>query len=531
MTVDKSNKYDRQLRLWAATGQSNLEESHICLVNATSTGSEILKNLILPGIGNFTIVDDKLVTENDLSGNFFMDSDSVEQLRAKVMCNMLMELNNDSKGHYVADSLSGIDDKFWDQFNIVIISDCTQYSSLSRVKNLLYYKGIPLIIVNTVGFYGSINIIANEVNVIETHASNKLFDLRIDKPWPELLQYSDNINLESLDDTDHAHIPYVIIFIKGLQKWRQDHNGQDPLNYREKKEFKKYIESMSRNINFETNFIEASNSVHRALQKTCIPNHLLHLFAHEKISDINFDGSLSFFWILVRALKNFTALKRDQLPLAGSLPDMASDTKNYINLQNLYKQKAQRDKELFITEVKNVIKQLNPQTNTFESEDDIITEEKLELINIFCKNCLYLHVTNGSSALSNVNLLNQVLESESSEFDDDEQHNTLGIYYGIMTFNIFKENYDRTPLINELDQMIDIFRHTFNTKQEIPQSLLNVFKEIIYHSTSSYHNLSSLIGGIAAQEILKLTTSQYVPLDNLLVFDGVRSLSEKWKIQ
>ena len=49
MSIDKSAKYDRQLRLWASTGQSNLENSHICLINATSTGSEILKNLILPG--------------------------------------------------------------------------------------------------------------------------------------------------------------------------------------------------------------------------------------------------------------------------------------------------------------------------------------------------------------------------------------------------------------------------------------------------------------------------------------------------
>lgn len=59
MSIDKSAKYDRQLRLWASTGQSNLENSHICLINATSTGSEILKNLILPGIGQFTIIDEK----------------------------------------------------------------------------------------------------------------------------------------------------------------------------------------------------------------------------------------------------------------------------------------------------------------------------------------------------------------------------------------------------------------------------------------------------------------------------------------
>ena len=35
--------------LWATTGQTALENSKICLLNATATGCEILKNLVLPG--------------------------------------------------------------------------------------------------------------------------------------------------------------------------------------------------------------------------------------------------------------------------------------------------------------------------------------------------------------------------------------------------------------------------------------------------------------------------------------------------
>ncbi len=50
MALDKQTKYDRQLRLWSQNGQSALEHAHICLINATSTGCETLKNLILPGM-------------------------------------------------------------------------------------------------------------------------------------------------------------------------------------------------------------------------------------------------------------------------------------------------------------------------------------------------------------------------------------------------------------------------------------------------------------------------------------------------
>jgi amyloid beta precursor protein binding protein 1 len=50
--TDKERKYDRQLRLWAASGQAALESAHVLLVNSgTGTvGIEALKNLVLPGL-------------------------------------------------------------------------------------------------------------------------------------------------------------------------------------------------------------------------------------------------------------------------------------------------------------------------------------------------------------------------------------------------------------------------------------------------------------------------------------------------
>ena len=48
---EKERKYDRQLRLWAASGQAALESANILLVNSGSAtvGVETLKNLVLPG--------------------------------------------------------------------------------------------------------------------------------------------------------------------------------------------------------------------------------------------------------------------------------------------------------------------------------------------------------------------------------------------------------------------------------------------------------------------------------------------------
>lgn len=79
-----TDKYDRQLRLWGANGQRALMGSHILLVNADAVGTETLKNLVLPGVGRFTVMDDNMVTASDLGCNFFTVASGLGKPRAQV---------------------------------------------------------------------------------------------------------------------------------------------------------------------------------------------------------------------------------------------------------------------------------------------------------------------------------------------------------------------------------------------------------------------------------------------------------------
>ena len=101
----KEKKYDRQLRLWGAAGQIALEETHILLINNASgvTGVETLKNLVLPGIGQFTILDSGIVSEADLGVNFFLENPSLGKFRAQETVKYLQELNPDVKGHAISE--------------------------------------------------------------------------------------------------------------------------------------------------------------------------------------------------------------------------------------------------------------------------------------------------------------------------------------------------------------------------------------------------------------------------------------------
>jgi len=59
-------------RLWGDHGQASLEAAHVCMINATALGTEILKSLVLPGIGTFTIVDGKKISDEDIGVKYVL---------------------------------------------------------------------------------------------------------------------------------------------------------------------------------------------------------------------------------------------------------------------------------------------------------------------------------------------------------------------------------------------------------------------------------------------------------------------------
>lgn len=67
------------------------------------TGIETLKNLVLPGVGEFTILDSGIVEEADLGVNFFLEESSLGKYRAEETCRLLKELNPDVKGNSITE--------------------------------------------------------------------------------------------------------------------------------------------------------------------------------------------------------------------------------------------------------------------------------------------------------------------------------------------------------------------------------------------------------------------------------------------
>jgi len=168
-----------------------------------------------------------------------------------------------------------------------------------------------------------------------------------------------------MDPTEHTHIPYVIILVRVLEDWKktvraepllpflltndQQHNGNPPQSSADKDQFKKQIASMKIKVD-EENFDEALGQAYRAWTSTTVPSEIAALFTDPVLTNLT-PTSGSFFHLL-SALHEFTLRAPYTLPLSSALPDMKSDTKNYIHLQKLYKAQSEIDKAVFKTFIK-----------------------------------------------------------------------------------------------------------------------------------------------------------------------------------
>lgn len=161
-----TQRYDRQLRLWASSGQASLESAKILVLGASHLGACVLKNLILPGIGSFTLVDGSAVGRYDLGNNFFVASDSKGQSRAKEVQKNLCELNPSVKGHAIAqDPMRVCSEELLEDYGLVIAVNQPHRILLPLADKLWTANegaGIPLMALRAAGFVGEVQVQSKE---------------------------------------------------------------------------------------------------------------------------------------------------------------------------------------------------------------------------------------------------------------------------------------------------------------------------------------------------------------------------------
>lgn len=359
---DKAKKYDRQLRIWGAHGQEALESARICLLTCSPTGSETLKNLVLGGIASFTIVDNATIETADLGNNFFLEKCHVGGSRAQHVCELLKELNEAVTGSYVQESpaeLLANQPAFFKDFELVIATQMEE-SLLVKLDGVCRDYGVKLLAARSYGLIGFLQASLPEHRVIESKPDNAVEDLRFHRPWQELQQFADSIDLQNADDITHKHVPYAILLIKAAQQWQQQHSKL-PSSSAQRTEFKGIIKSWQRQIDGipleEENFSEALNNVSKVWAPPGASSEVRSILEDEATS---VSPESDDFWVLAAALKRFVDNEgKGCLPVQGALPDMTATTALYLNLQRIYREQADRDVAAVTAHVHAILSSIN----------------------------------------------------------------------------------------------------------------------------------------------------------------------------
>ncbi|BGP19641.1 hypothetical protein JCM10213_000099 [Rhodosporidiobolus nylandii] len=549
-----TQRYDRQLRLWASSGQTALENARVLVVGGNGTATQTLKNLVLPGIGHFTLVSPVTSTSaSDLGTNFFLSPTSLNAPLAPSAVSHLLELNSDVSGNALVASPSDITEEQVGEHSLVILVDVEPPSEVTRIAEAAWRKRVPLLKVQSVGFFGTVRSQVEELCIVETHPES-LVDLRVHAPFPALLEYAHSFDYAKMDSAEHGHVPAVVILVKALEEWKASHAGTSPTGTADRRAFVDSVLAQKRQSD-EENFDEAVTLFRRAGTKANVPPEVEALFKDGECENVS--AASSNFWLLLHSLRSFVRSPSNPsglLPLSGALPDMKAHSSTYVALQNLYKQKAREDRD----EVRRLLNELCGRLGV---EKGRISDEELES---FVKHAAWVRVVRGRRIAEEEKecalkgKLGALLSAASFQTPPDI---SLHIYASLRAADAFHATHSRYPGILPPggDDASDLEKDAveleglarglvkewkgdedwsmYGVEEEgVWEKLGEVCREIVRAPpTTTLPQTSALLGGIVAQEAIKLVTKQYVPLGTSLssggakiggetcVWDGVRS--------
>ncbi|PVU88621.1 hypothetical protein BB561_005762 [Smittium simulii] len=567
------SRYDRQIRIWNSSGQQCLENSNVLVLGANTISSEAIKNLVLSGIGSYTLVDSKIVSKKDIEGNFFVCNKDLGRPLSKTLVENLNELNPHVRGASIIQSVDEfvLKELNFSECNLVIC--CNQNTEvIQKVNAVCWDLSIPVIVCSANGFFGSMKYYAAQHCIVEGHIE-QIEDMRIDEPFEELTNYVDSISLDSLNSIEKAHVPYVVLMIKKLKEYKNLEGIEALDSFQEKKSFKSFLET-STSWSDEENYLEMISNAIRLSSKYSIPSHIQSIFCHSCLSNLPQDfcdipvKNLKF-WIIVKAIKEFVSSEvygNGKLPLIGTIPDMKADTKRYIELQEIYKKKAKHHIDIIYQITQKILADIKCFNVYFNMK--IPREE----IKIFCKNSNQLKVIElsrpkytslpiyrakihdlycldpkklDSSIFESLNHINPIYN-----FDDFQSPEILFIvleavvlfkecigYYPGQDCTI-RDGFKDKDMLNIICYLIcENWRNLYfssnqtrssNDSESADQNYLkntadNFLAETLRSRGAQLHSIAAIMGGVVSQEAIKLITRHYVTIDLPAVFDGITS--------
>lgn len=206
---------------------------------------------------------------------------------------------------------------------------------------------------------------------------------------------------------------------------------------------------------------------------------------------------------------------------------MKAQSSIYVKLQSLYKAKARQD----ISDVMSIIRTINGGEQVNQAE-----------VELFCRNAKFIKLVLGPEDAPSINsivgtskqetvvtltgglmsanngiwyLENELLNDELAVAAGPEIPTSLLPIYLALRASTFASRVSAEDIVESVTTSVPSLSGN--------KRLLQIAEEIIRSNLGEIHNTSAATGGIVAQEMIKLITKQYVPIDNTCIFDGIES--------
>ena len=191
---------------------------------------------------------------------------------------------------------------------------------------------------------------------------------------------------------------------------------------------------------------------------------------------------------------------------------MTSSSKQYIDLQKLYREKAHKDAQV-------VHKYANEICCSLGLSADYVGEEETLL---FCKNSFFLNLIRMKPLEAELSALRFNRDYFDSSLDDEDCD--LIWYVLLRAAERFNSKCSRYPISTDVPQLMACVQELLSEWGLAGKKITEAYAiEMCRYSGCEIHTVSAFLGGLAAQECIKLITGQYIPINNTTIYNAIQS--------
>lgn len=191
-----SDMFDRQKRI-KGWDQAKIQNSTVMVIGAGAIGNELVKNLVLTGIGKILLIDYDFINPSNLNRCILFSIEGAKQneYKADVIKEACTNLNPDTEIISIKEDLNDIDKTLYKKAD-VICSCVDNIEARIEANNYAYYNKIPFVDAGIEEFYGSIQSVYSEVEDAACLQCN-ITDTDLDLMWKKYSCTGQEINSEN----------------------------------------------------------------------------------------------------------------------------------------------------------------------------------------------------------------------------------------------------------------------------------------------------------------------------------------------